>query len=88
MVAVVSVGGVACGGEGVTEVAGICPAVANAVAADCKTVLQAGTIMFRFGGLVSLSSLARIFGRMFNNSFPACAAFFFFFLKWRLARAH
>ena len=26
-------------------------------------------------------------GRMFDNSFPACA-FFFFFLKWRLARAN
>ena len=28
---------------------------------------------------------------MFDNSFPACAVFFplfFFFLKWRLARAH
>ena len=26
-------------------------------------------------------------GRMFDNSFPACA-FFFFFWKWRLARVH
>ena len=26
------------------------------------------------------------FGRMFDNSFPACA--FFFFLKWRLGRTH
>ena len=26
-------------------------------------------------------------GRMFDHSFPVCA-FFFFFLKWRLARAH
>ena len=29
------------------------------------------------------------FGRMFDNSFPACASIFFFFLfKWRLARAN
>ena len=25
-------------------------------------------------------------GKMFNNSFPACFFFLFFFLKWRLAR--
>ena len=28
------------------------------------------------------------FGRMFYHSFPACAFFSFFFLKWRLARTH
>ena len=27
-------------------------------------------------------------GRTFGNSFPACAFFFFFLLKWRLAHAH
>ena len=32
--------------------------------------------------VVAFSSLARIFGRMFDHSFPACV-FFFFFLKWR-----
>ena len=30
------------------------------------------------------------FACMFDHSFPTCASssFFFFFLKWRLARAH
>ena len=28
------------------------------------------------------------FGRMFDHSFPACTFFSFFFLKWKLARAH
>ena len=27
------------------------------------------------------------FGRMFDNSFPACVSFFLF-LKWKLPRAH
>ena len=36
--------------------------------------------------VVTLSSFARIFGRMLYHSFPACA--FFFFFKWRSARAH
>ena len=34
---------------------------------------------------VAFSSLARILGRTFDYSFLACG---FFFLKWRLARAH
>ena len=38
------------------------------------------------GGVVAFSSRARIFLRIFNNSFPVCA--FFFFLKWRLARVN
>ena len=38
--------------------------------------------------VVAFSLCARIFGRMLDNSFLACAFFFFFFLKWRLAPAH
>ena len=37
------------------------------------------------GGGGAFSSLARILG-VIEHSFPACA--FFFFLRWRLARAH
>ena len=28
------------------------------------------------------------FGRRLDRSYPACVCVFFFFLKWRLARAH
>ena len=38
------------------------------------------------GVVVDLSSLARIFLRMFDHSFPACV--FSFLFKWRLAGAH
>ena len=37
--------------------------------------------------VLAFSSLAKDFGRTVDRLFPACA-FFFFFLKWRLARAH
>ena len=42
------------------------------------------------GMLVAFSSLARIWGGMSDESFPACFLFCFLFrfLKWRLARAH
>ena len=46
--------------------------------------LRAGVFLV----VVAFSSCARIFGRMFNNSFTACAFFFLFFLKWRLACTH
>ena len=38
--------------------------------------------------VAAFSSCAGILGECSTNSFRACAFFFFFFLKWRLARAH
>ena len=38
------------------------------------------------GGSVGFFLASEDLGRMFNQSFPAWL--FFFFLKWRLARAH
>ena len=66
----------------------------------CKTgnyLVRHGTRISRTGSVnscnvllvvvvVAFSSPARILGGMFDHSFPACA--FFFFIKWRLFRAH
>ena len=46
-----------------------------------------GTIQRRAVTVVAISLLARIWGECSTTHSPACA-FFFFFLKWRLARAH
>ena len=46
-----------------------------------------GTIQRRAVTVVAISLLARIWGECSTTHSPACA-FFFFFWKWRLARAH
>ena len=51
------------------------------------SIVSTHPLLRTYGGCGGSFLACKDFGRMLNHSFPACA-FFFFFLKWRLARAH